>query len=405
MAAVQDQAAIDFASSLTQAEIPTKLRCTTCSKLATNAFKLQCCDSSICQDCQATLPDACPVCSHSPLDPDMCKPNKSLRMTVRAFIKAEEKKKIAAAEAAAAAQAEQEEIAAQEPEQSTEQPQADSSIQAEPAAEQPQEEDVASADETEGALAPEATDPLPRSRSEDQQQDQNGQDATQQNFQNMDWNAANGFNPMMNMANGFNPMMGMMGMPGMNPMSMFGGFGAGGMGMQDMSGMNMGMGFGGGFGGNWNGQQGMGGNFGAGYYPNAGYNQPQMHQGGYANQQFPNHNNYQNQNRFQQRGGFAGRGRGGAAFAGGNQGPSNPEAQQDDAAYPQDAERGDRRPSQAGTESAEAGAERRNSQSVASVPQMPGDDTPALEQQPDTINEDTNEQTLQGEEQTRRSRS
>jgi hypothetical protein len=189
-------------------------------------------------------------------------------------------------------------------------------------------------------------------------------------------------------------------MPGMNPMSMFGGFGPGGMGMQDMSGMNMGMGFGGGFGGNWNGQQGMGGNFGAGYYPNAGYNQPQMHQGGYANQQFPNHNNYQNQNRFQQRGGFAGRGRGGAAFAGGNAGPSNPQVQQDDAAYPQDAEHSDRRPSQAGTESAEAGAERRNSQSVASVSQMPGDDAPATEQQTDAGNEDTNEQGPQGEEQT-----
>lgn len=185
----------------------------------------------------------------------------------------------------------------------------------------------------------------------------------------------------------------------MNPMSMFGGFGPGGMGMQDMSGMNMGMGFGGGFGGNWNGQQGMGGNFGAGYYPNAGYNQPQMHQGGYANQQFPNHNNYQNQNRFQQRGGFAGRGRGGAAFAGGSVGPSNPQVQQDDAAYPQEDEQGDRRPSQAGTESAEAGAERRNSQSVAPASEMPENDTPALEQQADAINEDTNDQVPQDENQ------
>ena len=44
-----------------------------------------------------------------------------------------------------------------------------------------------------------------------QSQDQSGQDPSQQNFQNMDWNAANGFNPMMNMANGFNPMMNMMG--------------------------------------------------------------------------------------------------------------------------------------------------------------------------------------------------
>jgi hypothetical protein len=126
-----------------------------------------------------------------------------------------------------------------------------------------------------------------------------------------------------------------------------------------------------------------------------------MHQGGYANQQFPNHNNYQNQNRFQQqRGGFAGRGRGGAAFAGGHVGPSNPQVQQDDAAYPQDVEQGDRRPSHAGIESAEAGAERRTSQSVASVSQMPGDDAAAPEQQTDAIDEDTNEQVPQSEEQT-----
>ncbi|KAI5271675.1 hypothetical protein E4T47_04974 [Aureobasidium subglaciale] len=453
MAAVQDQAAIDFASSLTQSDIPTKLRCATCSKLAVNAFKLQCCDSSICQDCQATLPEACPVCSHSPLDPDMCKPNKTLRMTIRAFIKNEEKKRAAAAEAAeaaaaAAAVAEQEEASAQS-EPSAEQLSAESEGPTKASAEQAQDEGVTSADATDDAIAPEATDPLGQveetseqlvndeathpqqsgqtfdaeadtvaqsieggdpenheseqkdlqESTEAQQQGQSGQDVSQQNFQNMDWNAANGFNPMMNMANGFNPMMGMMGMPGMNPMSMFGGFGAGGIGMQDMSGMNMGMGFGGGFGGNWNAQQGMGGNFGAGYYPNAGYNQPQMHQGGYANQQFPSHNNYQNQNRSHQRGGFAGRGRGGGAIIGGNAGPSNHQAQQDDTSQPQHLEEGDRRSSRAGIESAEIVAERRNSHSVAPVSQMPGDDTPALEQQPDINVEETNEQVTQGEEQ------
>lgn len=204
----------------------------------------------------------------------MCKPNKSLRMTVRAFIKAEEKKRVAAAEAAAAAAIEQEEASAQQAEQPAEQPQAESGIQAEPVVENVQEDNVADADATEGALAPEATDPLAQveevrlcqidgqhdilthtqvsehpaagesaeldqieqpTGAEDEivaqsieeadpeiayseqkngsegEQDQNGQDASQQNFQNMDWNAANGFNPMMNMANGFNPMMGMMG--------------------------------------------------------------------------------------------------------------------------------------------------------------------------------------------------
>lgn len=90
----------------------------------------------------------------------MCKPNKSLRMTVRAFIKAEEKKKAAAAEAAAAAAIEQEEAAAQQSEQIAEQPQEESDVQAEPIVEQLEEESVDAPDATEGALAPEATDPL-----------------------------------------------------------------------------------------------------------------------------------------------------------------------------------------------------------------------------------------------------
>jgi hypothetical protein len=90
----------------------------------------------------------------------MCKPNKSLRMTVRAFIKAEEKKKVAAAEAAAAAAIEQEEASAPQAEQLTEQPEAESEIQAEPVVDNAQEDNVADADATEGALAPEATDPL-----------------------------------------------------------------------------------------------------------------------------------------------------------------------------------------------------------------------------------------------------
>jgi flagellar motor protein MotB len=90
----------------------------------------------------------------------MCKPNKSLRMTVRAFIKAEEKKKAAAAEAAAAAAIEEENAAAQQEEQPTDEPQAESDVQTEAAVEQPQEENVDAADATEGALAPEATDPL-----------------------------------------------------------------------------------------------------------------------------------------------------------------------------------------------------------------------------------------------------
>jgi len=42
---------------------------------------------------QTSLPDTCPVCMHSPLSADDCKPNKSLRLTVKAFLKNEEKKR------------------------------------------------------------------------------------------------------------------------------------------------------------------------------------------------------------------------------------------------------------------------------------------------------------------------
>lgn len=42
---------------------------------------------------QSHLPDTCPVCSHSPLVAADCKPNKSLRLTIKAFLKSEEKKR------------------------------------------------------------------------------------------------------------------------------------------------------------------------------------------------------------------------------------------------------------------------------------------------------------------------
>ena len=40
-----------------------------------------------------SLSEECPVCQHSPLDGSECKPNKSLRMTVKAYVKSEEKKR------------------------------------------------------------------------------------------------------------------------------------------------------------------------------------------------------------------------------------------------------------------------------------------------------------------------
>ncbi|KAJ5384101.1 hypothetical protein N7517_002012 [Penicillium concentricum] len=84
---------MDIASTLAQDEIPFKLRCAICNRLAVNAFRLPCCDQSICETCQASLSDTCPVCTHTPVSPDLCKPNKALRTTLKAFLRTEEKKR------------------------------------------------------------------------------------------------------------------------------------------------------------------------------------------------------------------------------------------------------------------------------------------------------------------------
>lgn len=46
---------------------------------------------------QASLPETCPVCDHTPLSADLCKPNKALRTTLKAFLRSEEKKRSAVA--------------------------------------------------------------------------------------------------------------------------------------------------------------------------------------------------------------------------------------------------------------------------------------------------------------------
>ncbi|EEH11750.1 conserved hypothetical protein [Histoplasma capsulatum G186AR] len=84
---------MEIANSLAQDEIPFKLRCAICNKLAINAFRLPCCDQAICENCQGSLPECCPVCAHTPLSSDLCKPNKALRTTLRAFLRTEEKKR------------------------------------------------------------------------------------------------------------------------------------------------------------------------------------------------------------------------------------------------------------------------------------------------------------------------
>lgn len=100
-------------SSLTPDDIPHKLRCANCSKLAVNAFRLPCCEQAICDSCMhsstgkiyisfkmlillaghSSLPPSCPVCEHSPLSADDCTPNKSLRTTIKVFLRTAEKKR------------------------------------------------------------------------------------------------------------------------------------------------------------------------------------------------------------------------------------------------------------------------------------------------------------------------
>jgi hypothetical protein len=46
--------ALTSLSSLTQDEIPAKLRCAMCSRLAVNAFRLPCCEQAICENCELT---------------------------------------------------------------------------------------------------------------------------------------------------------------------------------------------------------------------------------------------------------------------------------------------------------------------------------------------------------------
>ncbi|KUI58791.1 hypothetical protein VP1G_06066 [Cytospora mali] len=83
----------ELISSLPQDEVPIKLRCAICSKLAVNAFRTPCCEQMICENCKQALRSTCPVCEHTPISQDDCKPNKSLRMTTRAFLKTAEKKR------------------------------------------------------------------------------------------------------------------------------------------------------------------------------------------------------------------------------------------------------------------------------------------------------------------------
>jgi len=93
MATFISEAQAELISSLAPDDIPIKLRCAICSKLAVNAFRLPCCEQAICENCQSSLPSSCPVCEHSPLSAEDCNPNKSLRTTIKVFLRTAEKKR------------------------------------------------------------------------------------------------------------------------------------------------------------------------------------------------------------------------------------------------------------------------------------------------------------------------
>ncbi|MCJ1473185.1 hypothetical protein MMC13_001836 [Lambiella insularis] len=80
-------AAAEIASSLTMEEIPMKLRCSVCSLLAVGAVRMPCCDQNLCESCEASLEDECPVCLHTPVDKSLIKANKALRTTIKALLK------------------------------------------------------------------------------------------------------------------------------------------------------------------------------------------------------------------------------------------------------------------------------------------------------------------------------
>ncbi|KAJ5280713.1 hypothetical protein N7478_006085 [Penicillium angulare] len=294
MAAADPPAGLmDIASTLPRDEIPMKLRCSICNTLAVNAFRLPCCDQSICEPCQTSLSDTCPVCAHTPVSPDVCKPNKALRTTLKAYLRTEEKKREKERQANATstptiptpAESEQapkdntsgqtltesapaEALAApvtQEP--TSEHPAAESGLlqKAENTLEangQDTQQPIAESVEAVGDYVPEPatsadtnahpidgdgaapdTSTEPAAQETPQQGEPNGMSMNAGGFSNMGWNGNgmfNGMNPFMgnSMFNFQNPT----GMPmGMDPMAASQGmFGDYGMNMTGM-GMNMGM--------------------------------------------------------------------------------------------------------------------------------------------------------------------
>ena len=82
-----------------------KLRCAICANLCVGAVRLPCCEQSICGECRTiflrhhparlicriighgNLPEICPICDHTPLKAENCKPNKPLQQTCQVFVR------------------------------------------------------------------------------------------------------------------------------------------------------------------------------------------------------------------------------------------------------------------------------------------------------------------------------
>ncbi|KAL6704848.1 hypothetical protein ACN47E_007531 [Coniothyrium glycines] len=325
--------------SLPTSALPKSMLCALCTQPAIDAYKLLCCNKSICASCQANLhfPTTCPSCDHSPLEADSCVPNKSARNTMRVWLQKHKKREEAKAAAQAAPQHVEATSAAPEVQSAgsaaeTSLDSAENALKSSDVGEQePNAGEVtgnnghragsASAQPNEDAVLGEtnqiqhgSTEPAAANdeRSGDQAgaesgmegihsmmngvQGQMGYFPTPAGFANgLGWNGMNAMNSMPNMmANGsYNSM-------DFNMNGMYGNFGGNmgmgmGMGMNDMSAMNM-MNYNGGFGNSFN---GMGGGYGNFNGPNqmGGYNQS----GAYPEMmnQFPKNNfSNQNQNRF-----------------------------------------------------------------------------------------------------------
>ncbi|EXJ83458.1 hypothetical protein A1O1_07081 [Capronia coronata CBS 617.96] len=271
-------------------KVPDKLHCASCHQFNLNAYKSTCCDGYICESCfNKALDVSCPVCDHKPFTSDVCKPNKAMRNTIKAYLKTVEKTRVD--ERAKSATTEetpiphntvdengnrdgQEEVSPATATATGDQPQlvettetdGTPAVDVQPSIEDPDPDSADLDDDVDIQVDIEDdhreistqrvtnVEETPRDQpvsvseqgADSQDPSNNPEGMSGMDFQNMMTGFSNmDYNQMMQMmaANGmagFNPMMGMP--MGMNPMSagMFGGFGGPNGGM---NGMNMGMNF------------------------------------------------------------------------------------------------------------------------------------------------------------------